>query len=195
MNEISNKKRGVSVRDAAQTQKRILAAAQTRFSLYGYDSVGTRDIAADAGVDAALINRYFGSKEKLFAAAIKGGFDVAAHLPPDLDNLGAYLVDQILKDDIEDDEEPHPFDALGMLLHQTVNPKIAMLIADSFHAEFISPLSKLLSGKDTEARAALIASYVIGLATMRHRLASKALSCKKAKQIAALAINACVEAC
>ena len=74
------------------TRARILAAARIRFSSNNYESVGTRDIAADAGVDAALVNRYFGSKEKLFLEVIEGGFRVDEHLSDNLDELGAHLV-------------------------------------------------------------------------------------------------------
>ena len=56
-------------RNAGDTRARILAAARVRFAMDAYENVGTRDIAADAGVDAALVNRYFGGKEKLFDEA------------------------------------------------------------------------------------------------------------------------------
>src|SRR5262249_32545778 len=52
-------------RDAVATRKTILDAATLRFSQDSYDRVGLREIALDAGVDAALILRYFGSKEGL----------------------------------------------------------------------------------------------------------------------------------
>lgn len=44
------------------------------FTRYGYDGVGVRDIAQIAGVTAMLINRYFGSKELLFAEAVDVAF-------------------------------------------------------------------------------------------------------------------------
>src|SRR6185437_2002203 len=58
-------------RDADATRAAILAAAKTHFARSGYEGGYLRDIAADAGVDAALINRYFGGKDGLFAAALK----------------------------------------------------------------------------------------------------------------------------
>ena len=66
-------------RNAGDTRARILAAARVRFSRDAYENVGTRDIAADAGVDAALVNRYFGSKEKLFDEAIEDAFAIKDH--------------------------------------------------------------------------------------------------------------------
>ncbi|MGC1548160.1 MAG: TetR family transcriptional regulator [Rhodanobacter sp.] len=181
-------------RDSGQTRERILTAARARFSQHSYESVGTRDVAGDAGVDAALVNRYFGSKEKLFAEVIEGGFHVEEHLPEHLDDLGTYLVAQVLDD--ADSTEPAPFDALRVLLHATGNPAIAAMVSARFHAEFVTPLARLLRGRDAEVRAALIASYVIGLATMRHGLNSPVLagpSQRKAAVIVAKAIQACVD--
>src|SRR3974390_1283980 len=62
-------------RDAEATRAAILAAAKKHCARSGYDGAFVRDIAADAGVDAALINRYFGGKQGLFAAALKDSID------------------------------------------------------------------------------------------------------------------------
>ncbi len=178
-------------RNAAQTRERILAAARVRFSRHSYENVGTRDVAADAGVDAALVSRYFGSKEKLFAAVIEGGFRVEEHLSEHLSGLGKHLVDQVLGDA----REAAGFDALRVLLRAAGNPAIAPLVAGQFQREFVRPLARLLRGRDAEARAALIAAYVIGLATMRHGLDAPAwtgASGRKAAALAAAAIQACV---
>jgi AcrR family transcriptional regulator len=56
-------------RNALQTRADILSAARRRFATEGYDRTTLRAIAADVGVDAALVIRYFGSKQNLFAAA------------------------------------------------------------------------------------------------------------------------------
>jgi AcrR family transcriptional regulator len=53
------------------TREAILAAARSRFGDYGYDGATIRGIAADAGVDAALVHHFFGTKERLFAAAMR----------------------------------------------------------------------------------------------------------------------------
>ena len=56
----------VKKRNPIATRAAILDAARDRFLRESYDSVGLRDIAARAGVDVALIGRYFGGKEGLF---------------------------------------------------------------------------------------------------------------------------------
>ena len=57
-------------RNAAATREAILNSARAAFARAGYDGAGVREIAAGAGVTAMLVNRYFGSKEQLFAEVI-----------------------------------------------------------------------------------------------------------------------------
>ncbi|HVA98857.1 MAG TPA: TetR/AcrR family transcriptional regulator [Bacteroidia bacterium] len=47
-------------------EKKIVEAARKLFTSKGYDAVKTRDIAEEAGINIALLNYYFRSKEKLF---------------------------------------------------------------------------------------------------------------------------------
>jgi AcrR family transcriptional regulator len=182
-----------SLRNASDTRARILHAARRRFSCDSYENVGTRDIAADAGVDAALVNRYFGGKENLFVEVIAGAFRVENHLSDKLDDLGAHLVRQII--DATHERAAGDFDALALLLRAAGSPTTAHMVAVRFHADFVKPLAKLLRGRDAELRAALIASYVIGLATMKQTLGSALLSeaaQRKALDIAGAAIQSCV---
>lgn len=53
-------------RNAAATRNRLLQAARRLFAGANYVSVGIREIGAEAGVNPALISRYFGSKRNLF---------------------------------------------------------------------------------------------------------------------------------
>src|SRR3978361_527894 len=57
-------------RNAAATRDAILVSACEAFARSGYDGAGVREIASGAGVTAMLVNRYFGSKEKLFAEVL-----------------------------------------------------------------------------------------------------------------------------
>ncbi len=54
----------------SNTRAEILSAARRRFAEVGYHSATVRAIAADAGVNAALVHHYFGSKEQVFVAAM-----------------------------------------------------------------------------------------------------------------------------
>jgi AcrR family transcriptional regulator len=58
-------------RDATATRHALVRAARRRFATDGYRATTVRQIAADAGVNVALINRYFESKEGLFEACMR----------------------------------------------------------------------------------------------------------------------------
>lgn len=62
-------------RDAAQTRGLLLDAARERFARDGYAATTVRDIADDAGVNVALISRYFVSKEGLFEQCLTSTID------------------------------------------------------------------------------------------------------------------------
>ncbi|HEX3965094.1 MAG TPA: TetR family transcriptional regulator [Trebonia sp.] len=57
-------------RDAAASRDALLQAAQALFGQQGFEGTTIREIGERAGVDAALIARYFGSKADLYIAAV-----------------------------------------------------------------------------------------------------------------------------
>lgn len=53
-------------KEEESTEQKIITAARKLFTQKGFDAVKTRDIAEEAGINLALLNYYFRSKEKLF---------------------------------------------------------------------------------------------------------------------------------
>lgn len=51
-------------RDAKATREALLRAARARLAVHGYDDVSLREIAADVGVNVAMIHRYFGTRSQ-----------------------------------------------------------------------------------------------------------------------------------
>ncbi|MGV9615219.1 TetR/AcrR family transcriptional regulator [Nocardia xishanensis] len=74
----------------------ILAAARARFAEAGFDKTSIRAVAADAGVDPALVHHYFGNKQQLFAAVVELPVDPDVTLSildnAPLDRLGATML-------------------------------------------------------------------------------------------------------
>ncbi|OBH75563.1 TetR family transcriptional regulator [Mycobacterium scrofulaceum] len=54
----------------SDSRERILSSARELFARNGIRDTSIRAVAAAAGVDSALVHHYFGTKEKLFAAAV-----------------------------------------------------------------------------------------------------------------------------
>jgi AcrR family transcriptional regulator len=63
---------GPSRGDSNVTRRAILAAARDLFARHGVDGVSVRQIAAAAGINHALVHRYFGTKDEMVAAIMLG---------------------------------------------------------------------------------------------------------------------------
>lgn len=179
-------------RNAVQTRERILASAKTHFSKNSYENVGVREIAADANVDAALVNRYFGSKENLYREVVISVFSREHQISINLDELGQKLVKDVLTE--ANNKDFHP---LQLLLKSAVSPIASPIISEIFHKGSVLYMANLIGGKDSELKAGLIISYLIGLTTMRVALKSPAINFVDTDKIVAIlgsAIQACIKA-
>jgi AcrR family transcriptional regulator len=81
---------------AHSTRDRILDAAEALFAMRGFHCVSIRDITKDAGVQLALANYHFGSKQQLYASVIgRRGSVHAARMQKYLDEVIAAAADGI----------------------------------------------------------------------------------------------------
>jgi AcrR family transcriptional regulator len=144
-----------------RTREAILRAARVRFAQRGFAEVGLRDIALDCGVSAALVVKYFGTKEQLFAEAVSFAAEAAALLDCPTDRLGEHLVRTLLE--LHDRAHSDPF--LRAVL-AAFRPNGAEFSA-SFQRYFAQPLAARLPGPDAQLRAAMISAQLIGLGAVR----------------------------
>ncbi len=63
------------MRDAAETRRKLLAAAEAVFIEHGFDGARVDDIAARAGVNKRMIYEYYGNKEELYFRVLKVNYD------------------------------------------------------------------------------------------------------------------------
>jgi AcrR family transcriptional regulator len=161
-------------RNAAATREAILQSALVAFSRHGYDGIGVREIAQAAGVTAVLVNRYFGSKEELFAAAVETAFaGRASFFEGDSSMLAQRLADDVMTKAEKDAERINVF---FLLLRSAPNPRAAEILRDSIARHFERPLKALLRGPRAGERAAMILAVVAGLSLFRRVIGSKALA-------------------
>src|ERR1700722_307348 len=112
-------------RNAAATRSAIFEAATRRFAYQGYEHSGVREIAADAGVDAAMVNRYFGSKEGLFTEVVEHALDCRYLVDGDRATLADRLARKMVYGrEGTADEKPIP---LLLMLHSAAEPRAAEL--------------------------------------------------------------------
>lgn len=136
----------VRVRNAERTTAAILMAAQQLFASRGYTTTGVREVAAAAGVNSALVRRYFGSKEGLLRAAVEEFLIIDVFLEGGRADFGARSV-RIL---CEGESLPNP---LAMMILATADPAARALCEDLMHQRIIVPLADWLGGPDALARA------------------------------------------
>jgi len=152
-------------RRADATRATILAAARERFAADGYERATIRAIAGDAGIDPALVMRYYGNKEGLLAAAaeIDLRFPDLAEVPRKL--VGTTLVEHFL-------ERWEGDDVLKALLRTTAtNSGAAERLRNVFATQVAPFVAKLCEDPKTAVtRAGLVASQIMGLAYTRYIL-------------------------
>jgi AcrR family transcriptional regulator len=153
----------MATRNSERTKAAILSAARERFAAVGYEAATIRSIAADAGIDPAMVMRYFGSKDRLFAAAAEFDLRFPAFTGVDRAQLGSAVVRHFL-DRWEGD------DALVLLLRSsTTNAEAAQRMKQIFGAQ-LEPMVAGLVGADAATRAGLIATQILGVALCRYVL-------------------------
>jgi AcrR family transcriptional regulator len=167
------------------TREAILAAARRRFAERGYDGATIRGIAADAGVDPALVHHFYGSKEALFAAAM--------HLPmvpsevltaafaqvPRGATLGEHLVRTALA--VWESDEVHGV-FIGLLRSALTSDRAADMFREFITHAILAPVAAMARPAAQSARrgdrepdeaayrAAAVASQMLGLAMTRYLL-------------------------
>lgn len=151
-----------TARSAQDTRAAVHRAATDLFSRHGYTATGVRDIAARAGVDPALVIRYFGSKEKLFldTMTMRDAFAPIADEPAD--RFGAALVG-FLVDRVRDESgNTHVFTAL---LRASDLPAVRDRLRQQISEMVDRVLAPRLRGPDLALRSRLIGAQVTGLLT------------------------------
>ena len=154
-----------SIRRSDTTRATILAAARKRFAADGFERATIRAIAADAGIDASMVMRYYGNKEGLFAAA--ADFDLrlpdVGSLPQDA--VGTTLVTHFLNRWEGDG-------ALMALLRGAVTNEVAAArMRDIFGTQVASAAGRLVAdSEEATTRAGLVASQMLGFALCRYVL-------------------------
>lgn len=139
-----------------KTRQAVLAAAQAAFAETGYEGTGLRLIAARAGVNLALINRYFGSKEGLFAAAIVPTLRMNMLLDGPMDNFGERAAAIMMM------KSQRHYDPMMAMLGALGSPTCTPLLRDVVDKQLIGPLAARLVGDDAVIRAGLIVAQLTG---------------------------------
>ncbi|MEV6032252.1 TetR family transcriptional regulator [Nonomuraea sp. NPDC052116] len=162
-------------RDKAATRAKLLDAARLRFARQGYDGTGVREIAADVGVDPALVFRYFGSKEQLHEEAVR--VEIPAGLTDDPARPLTHITDTLLHDVVFADWEQfageHP---LLVMLRSAGRPAIRDQLRTQICEGYLPDFAERMGGENPALRAEMVGALLLGMGVMRSLLGSPALS-------------------
>lgn len=145
--------------NAQATREEILRQAVICFASDSYDRVGVRQIAAAAGVDAALVIRYFGSKEDLYIEAVRRTqqpIGDSEDLRADLPLLGRRFAEAVVAPEIKD--------RLLLTLRAATSPGGAPLVSTLLQEIYSAPLAGALEGEHARLRADLLNAVLLGAA-------------------------------
>src|SRR5580704_5274358 len=151
-------------RDAQATSAAILEAAKSLFARLGYDRAALRDIAAEAGVDVALIKRYFGGKEALFTEALKASFRSDLLRDWDRKSFAREIATTMAGAAHADEARTESFQ---FLLRAATSPTTAPLLNLAVQERFMQPIRDWLGGEDAAPRARVLAATFIGFLVER----------------------------
>jgi AcrR family transcriptional regulator len=154
------------------TREAILAAARERFSAHGYERARLRDVAADAGVDVALVHYHFKSKEGLFAAALELPVSLPSVMADvlergELDDFAARFLRRIL--DVWDDERMGSA-LVAMVRSAATHEAAAVALREFVRTELLDRIARRLGTPDAGVRSAVFGSQLVGLLMYRHVL-------------------------
>jgi AcrR family transcriptional regulator len=153
-------KKAIRSRDAAASRDALLQAAQTLFGQKGFESTTIREIGEHAGVDAALIARYFGNKADLYVAAVVAE-DTGERQPSDfadLEQMAAALISRA------DERGPGPI--LQALIRADTTAEIREAARGRIARRLVDPLAAQLAAgrvEGSQLRAELAISALLGI--------------------------------
>jgi len=163
--------------DAGGARAEIVAAAGAEFAENGYDATSLRAVARRAGVDAALVHHYFSGKADLFAATvdvpIRPDLLVAEILRGPRDAIGVTIVRTIVT---QLDNAPARDAFLALLRTALGHEFAARMLRQFMMREVLGRIARELDAPDSELRASLAASQIVGLIIARYGLRLGALA-------------------
>jgi len=153
------------------TRSQILDVARRRFLQGGYQAVTLRSVAAEAGVDVALVSYYFGSKKGLFGAALTLAVNPAETLARTAEGDPATFPQRALRDLLALWEAPESGAPLRALIAgATRDQAVAALLKEMMEREMIDKIAARIGGADARKRAGAFCAHIAGLVVTRYIL-------------------------
>lgn len=153
-----------------RTKQAILQAAQALFATRGYAEAGVRDIAGLAGVNPALIARYYGSKLELFEVALDSLLDVTPFTTVDRAVFGERLAAAFFE------TRPDAASVIPMLVFAAGDSQARQSALRLLGERVVRPLEAWFGEAQADERSAQLIAVITGFYTYRLMLPLKPLT-------------------
>jgi len=138
-----------------------------------------RDIAGDVGVDAALVSRYFGSKEDLFTSVLDSCSNGSELMDGERSEFGRRVAHAV----IFEPKKEGKLKGLLIMLRSVGSTKAMELVQRTGSERFFDPFTEWVGGEDAPVRARLAAATIMGMAVSREITAGFGLTGEECKRM------------
>ncbi len=159
----------------SESRERIIAAARGLFGQRGYDGTTVRAIAAEAGVNPALLHHFFGTKDQVFVAALELPINPATLVPRILEGPRAELGQRMVRTILavwRDPNSRQPF--LALLRSVATHEDAVRMLRQFMQRAVLEPVADALNVP--RVRLAAAAAQVMGLALVRYVIGLESLA-------------------
>ena len=139
------------------------------FATRGFDRTSMRAVAADAGVDPALVAHFFGSKQRLFVSVMKLPISADEILPRILEGPRAEAGERLARFAVGQLDDPAARRVLiGIVRAAASEPEAAQMVRELVTERLLEPIAAGLGAEDAALRASLVSAQMMGLVMARH---------------------------
>jgi AcrR family transcriptional regulator len=152
-----------------ETPETIRAAATHQFADLGFDRATIRSIAAEAGVNPALVIHHFGSKQRLFIEAVQLPFppeELIAQLARGPRSEVGERVLRFILSVLADEEARARW--IGLIRSAVTEPEATRVFREILSTRIFRPLAEQLGMDEAPLRASLAGSQIVGVVMARH---------------------------
>jgi AcrR family transcriptional regulator len=150
-----------------ETREHILTAARNQFGEHGYDATTIRGIAAEAGVNPALVHHFYGTKDQVFVAALNLPVDPQIALGVILGGPRSGAGERILRLFLGLWREPATRTTfLALVRSVSTNAEAAAMLRQFIERVMLPRVSEALGVP--KVRLTALVSHVIGLVQLRY---------------------------
>lgn len=183
----SSKPRGRRRKSATEdTRAAIVRAATMEFANRSYEAASMRSIARKAGVDPTLVHHYFAEKANLFAESIKAPIRPDRVVKEILAGPRERIGENIIRYLLGALEEGSARTRMISLIHTALGQEFAATMLRQFLVrEVFTRIADAIGGGDSELRASLAASQIVGLMIVRYGIRVEPLASAPIEEVVA----------